>query len=101
VRRRDQQRDDTRRDLALAAMNALRRVAVFAIPAVLYFAVRPFTNSDAVALAIAGALPLAYGMILVLVGRRVDGSTGGRPCPASASCWHVSSRRSLAGAHFR
>ena len=54
-------------------MNALRRVAVFAIPAVLYFAVRPFTDSDAVALAIAGALPLAYQMIVVLVGRRVDG----------------------------
>jgi len=54
-------------------MSALRRVAVFAVPAVLYFAVRPFTESDAVALAIAGALPLAYQMIVVLVGRRVDG----------------------------
>jgi hypothetical protein len=53
-------------------MSALRRVAVFAVPAALYFAMRPFTDSDAVALAIAGALPLAYQMIVVLVGRRVD-----------------------------
>jgi hypothetical protein len=53
-------------------MSGLRQVAVFAIPVVLYFAVRPLTDSDAVALAIAGALPLAYQMIVVLVGRRVD-----------------------------
>ena len=52
-------------------MSALRRVAAFAVPAVPYFAVRPFTESDAVA--VAGALPLAYQMIVVLVGRRVDG----------------------------
>lgn len=54
-------------------MSVLRRVAVFAIPAALYFAVRPFTDSDAVALAIAGAVALAYQMIVVLVRRRIDG----------------------------
>lgn len=53
-------------------MSGLRRVAVFAVPAVLYFAARPLTDSDAVALAIAGALPLAYQIIVVLFGRRVD-----------------------------
>jgi hypothetical protein len=54
-------------------MSALRRVGVFAVPAVVYFAVRPLTDSDAVALAIAGAVPLVYQMIVLLVHRRIDG----------------------------
>ena len=41
-------------------MSALRRVAVFAVPAVLYFAVRPFTESDAVALGVGAVLLWAY-----------------------------------------
>lgn len=53
-------------------MSPFRGIVVFAIPAVLYFVVRPLTDSDAVALAIAGALPLAYQVVVVLVGRRVD-----------------------------
>jgi intracellular septation protein A len=39
---------------------------------VLYFAARPFTNSDTVALALAGALPLAYQVLVGVVSRRVD-----------------------------
>jgi hypothetical protein len=52
---------------------ALRRIAVLGVPALVYFAVRPVVHSDAVAFAIAGALPLAYQMVVGLVRRRVDG----------------------------
>jgi hypothetical protein len=44
-------------------MNALRRVAVFAIPVVLYFAVRPFTNSDAALGALIGAFLVLHALL--------------------------------------
>jgi hypothetical protein len=47
-------------------------VAVLAVPAAAYFVVRPAVDSDAVALAVAGALPLAYQLMLILIARRVD-----------------------------
>jgi len=50
----------------------VRVVVVLAVPAVAYFAVRPAVDSDAVALAVAGALPLAYQLILILIARRLD-----------------------------
>jgi intracellular septation protein A len=50
----------------------LRGLAVLVVPSLAYFAVRPAVSSDAAALAICGALPLAYQIVLVLVRRRVD-----------------------------
>jgi intracellular septation protein A len=50
----------------------LRGVVVLVVPSVAYFAVRPAVPSDAGALAICGALPLVYQIVLVLVRRRVD-----------------------------
>jgi intracellular septation protein A len=43
-----------------------------AVPLIVYFAVRPFVSSDAAGLAIAGAVPLAYTIALLLVRRRID-----------------------------
>jgi hypothetical protein len=51
---------------------ALRAGAVLAVPAIAYFAVRPWVASDAVALAIAGALPIGYQIVLVVVRRCID-----------------------------
>ena len=51
---------------------AARGGAALAVPAIAYFAVRPWVSSDTVALAIAGALPLAYQIVLVALRRRVD-----------------------------
>ncbi len=51
---------------------ALRAGAVLAVPAIVYFAVRPWVASDAVALAVAGALPIGYQIVLVAVRRRID-----------------------------
>jgi hypothetical protein len=51
---------------------ALRAGAVLAAPAIAYFAVRPWVASDAVALAVAGALPIGYQIALVAVRRHID-----------------------------
>ena len=51
---------------------ALRAGAVLAVPAIAYFAVRPWVGSDAVALAVAGAIPIGYQIVLVAVSRRID-----------------------------
>jgi hypothetical protein len=51
---------------------ALRAGAVLAGPALAYFAVRPWVASDAVALAVAGALPIGYQIVLVVARRRID-----------------------------
>jgi hypothetical protein len=51
---------------------ALRAGAVLAVPAIAYFAVRPWVASDAVALAVAGALPIGYQIVLVAARRRID-----------------------------
>jgi hypothetical protein len=48
---------------------ALRAAAMLAVPTIAYFAARPWASSDAVALAIGGAVPLGYQ---VAVRRRVD-----------------------------
>lgn len=54
-----------------------------------YFAVRPSVGSDAVGLAIAGALPAAYTIVAVLVRRRVElwaaATTVGFACGCLAS----------------
>ncbi len=50
----------------------LRATAVLAIPALAYFAVRARVATDAAALAVAGALPLGYQIVLVVVRRRID-----------------------------
>jgi hypothetical protein len=50
----------------------LRVAALLAVPTIAYFAVRPWVASDAAALAIAGALPLGYQIVLVFVRRRID-----------------------------
>lgn len=50
----------------------LHGIAVLVVPSVAYFAVRSAMSSDAAALAISGALPLGYQIVLVLVRRRVD-----------------------------
>lgn len=54
-----------RRSLLSAAL-------VLGVPAIAYLAVRPFVGSDTVALAVAGALPLGYDVVLVLWRRRID-----------------------------
>jgi hypothetical protein len=51
---------------------AARSLLVLAVPTVVYFAVRPSVGTDAVALAIAGAVPLTYQVALVLWRRRVE-----------------------------
>ncbi len=51
---------------------AARLVAVAAVPLIAYFAVRPVVGSDAAGLAIAGAVPAAWTIALVLRRRRVD-----------------------------
>lgn len=58
---------------------ALRGLAVPAVSVVIYFAVRPLAGSDAAGLAIAGAIPAAYTIIVALVRRRVE------PWPALAA----------------
>ncbi len=50
----------------------LRAAVVVLGPALLYAAVRPAVSSDAVGLAIAGALPLLYAIVLALWRRRMD-----------------------------
>ena len=65
---------------------ALRTAAMLAVPTIAYFAARPWASSDAVALAIGGAVPLGYQ---VAVRRRVDAWALD---PASASHWPVWSR---------
>jgi intracellular septation protein A len=50
----------------------LRGIAVLLVPSIAYFVIRPFVPSDAAALALAGALPLAYQIVLVLVRHRID-----------------------------
>src|SRR5207244_214675 len=51
---------------------ALRAGALLAVPAIAYFLVRPWVPTDAVALAVAGALPLGYQIVLALTRRRLD-----------------------------
>jgi hypothetical protein len=51
---------------------AARLLAVAAVPTIVYFAVRPLVHSDAAGLAIAGAVPAAWTIALVLWRRRVD-----------------------------
>ncbi len=51
---------------------ALRASAVLAVPAIAFFAIRPWVASDAVALAVAGALPIGYQIVLVAIRRRID-----------------------------
>lgn len=51
---------------------ALRAGAVLAAPAIAYFAVRPWVAADPVALAVAGALPIGYQIVLVAARRRID-----------------------------
>jgi hypothetical protein len=55
-----------------ALLRLVRGLAVLVVPSIAYFVVRPLVSSDAAALALAGALPLAYQIVLVLVRRRVD-----------------------------
>jgi hypothetical protein len=50
----------------------LRALAVPAVSAVAYFAVRPAVGSDAAGLAMAGAVPAAYTIAAVLIRHRVD-----------------------------
>jgi len=49
-----------------------RALLVMGVPLAVYFAVRPAVSSDAIALAIAGAVPLSYELVLVIWFRRVD-----------------------------
>lgn len=51
---------------------AARLLITVAVPLIAYFAVRPFVGSDAAGLAVAGALPAAWTIALVLTRRRVD-----------------------------
>jgi len=52
---------------------ALRRTAlIMLVPAVAYGLVRPLVGSDALALGIAGAIPVLYSIVLAAVSRRVD-----------------------------
>jgi intracellular septation protein A len=51
---------------------AARFLAVPAVSLIVYFAVRPFAHSDAAGLAVAGAVPAAWTIALVLGRRRVD-----------------------------
>ena len=51
----------------------LRRIAlVMLAPVVAYGLVRPLVGSDALALGIAGAIPVVYSIVLAAVGRRID-----------------------------
>jgi hypothetical protein len=56
----------------LLRRRALRAGAVLAVPLVAYFVIRPLVSSDAAALALAGVIPLAYQVVLVLWRRRID-----------------------------
>lgn len=51
---------------------ALRGLATPLVSVAVYFAVRPAVGSDGAALAIAGAIPAAYAIALVVVRRRLE-----------------------------
>jgi hypothetical protein len=51
---------------------ATHLLMVATVPTVVYFAVRPFVPSDAAGLAIAGAVPAAYTIAVVVVRRHLD-----------------------------
>jgi hypothetical protein len=51
---------------------AARSLIVLAVPVIVYFAIRPSVHSDAAGLAIAGAVPMAYSVLLVLWRQRID-----------------------------
>jgi intracellular septation protein A len=59
------------RSHATARRSALRSLAVPAVSTAVYFVVRPFVDSDAGALAVAGAVPAAYTIAIAVLARRV------------------------------
>jgi hypothetical protein len=59
--------------IPMASKDSLRRAAVVMVAPVLAYAlVRPAVSSDALALAIAAAIPIVYGIALAFVRRRID-----------------------------
>jgi hypothetical protein len=65
--------DPRRPDAALPSRRRIARTAaVLAVAPLAYLVVRPAVTSDAAALAVAGALPLGYGIGHVVLRRRVD-----------------------------
>ncbi len=57
---------------ALGKQAARHGLLVVAVPALAYAIARPLVDSDALGLTIAGAIPIAYEIVLVLSQRRLD-----------------------------
>jgi uncharacterized membrane protein len=71
----------------MASKDSLRRGAVVLVtPVVVYALLRPVVSTDALALAIAAAIPILYSVVLALARRRVDPFAGISAVGFSVAC---------------